>query len=90
MSSGNIAYLYWRYAKLMLPPPLDSVFYKHYILDDSKDLKPGLTIDSVITIQESTNIVSEGTTGLCTWEVINILSSRRLEQALNVHHVNII
>lgn len=87
VSSTHIEYLYWRYAKLMLPPPLESIFYKHYILDDSKDLKPGLTVDSVITIQENSSIVSEGTTGLVTWEVINILSSRRLEQALDVYHI---
>ncbi|VVC26541.1 Lysine methyltransferase,S-adenosyl-L-methionine-dependent methyltransferase [Cinara cedri] len=64
----DIAYMYCRYARFMLPQPAGPIFYKHYILDDDIDLKPGLTIDSVITIQETATFVSDGTTGLCTWE----------------------
>lgn len=41
-------------------------FYKHYLLNENVCTE--LT-KSVITIQESTSIVAQGTTGLCTWQV---------------------
>lgn len=59
--------LYLKYIKLIQMESNEGPFYKHYMLhDDTEDQLFG----SVITIQESTSIVSQGTTGLCTWQVI--------------------
>jgi hypothetical protein len=65
--------LYLKYVELIQKESNKGPFYKHYIIDNniiSKELT-----ESVITIQESTSIVSQGTTGLCTWQVVfvNIL-----------------
>jgi len=68
-SSGNelCDELYLKYVELIQNESNEGPFYKHYILDNniSKELT-----ESIITIQESTSIVSQGTTGLCTWQVI--------------------
>lgn len=55
--------LYLEYIELIQKESNEGPFYKHYVLNDNE------TIDSFITIQESTSIVSQGTTGLCTWQV---------------------
>ncbi|XP_022164897.1 protein-lysine N-methyltransferase EEF2KMT isoform X2 [Myzus persicae] len=57
--------LYLKYVQLIQNESNEGPFYKHYILDNNISNK--LT-ESVITIQESTSIVSQGTTGLCTWQ----------------------
>lgn len=59
--------LYLKYVELIQKEPNEGPFYKHYILGDSVNDQ---FIQSIITIQESTSIVSQGTTGLCTWQVI--------------------
>lgn len=59
--------LYLKYVELIQKESNEGPFYKHYILEKNIDDKP---IESIITIQESTSIVSHGTTGLCTWQVI--------------------
>lgn len=56
--------LYLKYVELIQKESNEGPFYKHYILEKNIDDKP------IITIQESTSIVSHGTTGLCTWQVI--------------------
>uniref|UniRef100_A0A2H8TTJ6 Protein FAM86A n=1 Tax=Melanaphis sacchari TaxID=742174 RepID=A0A2H8TTJ6_9HEMI len=58
--------LYLKYVELIQKKSNEGPFYKHYILDNNI-ISNELT-DSVITIQESTSIVSQGTTGLCTWQ----------------------
>lgn len=60
--------LYLKYVELIQKQSNEGPFYKHYILDNINNK----LIDSVITIQESTSIVSQGTTGLCTWQVMHI------------------
>lgn len=82
VTEEQIDAMYYRYGQLLLPSPLEPIFYKHYIIDDAKDLKPGVTFDSVITIEENNSIVSEGTTGLHTWEVSILFSLTHLELAL--------
>jgi len=59
--------LYLKYTELIQRKSNDGPFYKHYILEKNSSNE---FIESVITIQESTSIVSQGTTGLCTWQVI--------------------
>lgn len=59
--------LYLKYVELIQRESRDEPFYKHYVFDDSVNNKLS---ESVITIQESTSIVSQGTTGLCTWQVV--------------------
>lgn len=60
--------LYLKYVELIQKESNEGPFYKHYVLDNNT-ISDNLT-DSIITIQESTSIVSQGTTGLCTWQVI--------------------
>jgi len=57
--------LYLKYTELIQRKSNDGPFYKHYILEKNSSNE---FIESVITIQESTSIVSQGTTGLCTWQ----------------------
>ncbi|KAL4143675.1 hypothetical protein QTP88_005981 [Uroleucon formosanum] len=57
--------LYLKYVELIQNESNEGPFYKHYVLDNN--ISTELT-ESVITIQESTSIVSQGTTGLCTWQ----------------------
>lgn len=59
--------LYLKYVELIQKESDKGPFYKHYILEKNVDNE---LITSIITIQESTSIVSLGTTGLCTWQVI--------------------
>lgn len=60
--------LYLKYIEVISKVSSEGPFYKHYILGNvNSEL-----FQSVITIQESTSIVSQGTTGLCTWQVINL------------------
>lgn len=59
--------LYLKYVKLIQRGPNEGPFYKHYALKNDICNEP---IESIITIQESTSIVSQGTTGLCTWQVL--------------------
>lgn len=50
--------LYAAYGRLMAQPNQQQFFYKHYVMNDSE-----------ITLKESASLVSEGTTGLRTWQV---------------------
>ncbi|KAH8397557.1 hypothetical protein KR222_010140 [Zaprionus bogoriensis] len=56
--------------------------YKHYLLPPA----------SLITLRESTSFVSEGTTGLCTWEAALALADYLLEhaQSLRLRDANIL
>lgn len=56
--------LYATYGRLMAQPNQEKYFYKHYVLGD---------LDYQITLRESANLISEGTTGLRTWQVKTIL-----------------
>lgn len=68
-NDGNESYdeLYLKYVELIQKENNEGQFYKHYILENNVNNK---IMESIITIQESTSIVSHGTTGLCTWQVI--------------------
>uniref|UniRef100_A0A2S2R5Y1 FAM86 N-terminal domain-containing protein n=1 Tax=Sipha flava TaxID=143950 RepID=A0A2S2R5Y1_9HEMI len=57
--------LYLKYVELIQKESNEGPFYKHYILKNNVDNE---IVESIITIQESTSIVSHGTTGLCTWQ----------------------
>ncbi|XP_012145854.1 protein-lysine N-methyltransferase EEF2KMT [Megachile rotundata] len=52
--------IYVTYCNLISSSPDESSHYRHFIVDDEK-------LDC-ITVFESTNIISEGTTGLCSWQ----------------------
>ncbi|XP_050435870.1 protein-lysine N-methyltransferase EEF2KMT [Adelges cooleyi] len=56
--------IYYKYIELIQKDPNEGPFYKHYAFnsDETDEIK------SILTIQESTSIVSHGTTGLCTWQ----------------------
>lgn len=60
--------LYLKYVELIQKESNEGPFYKHYILDNNNVSNE--VVESLITIEESTSIVSQGTTGLCTWQVI--------------------
>jgi len=60
--------LYLKYVEFIQKESNEGPFYKHYVLDN--DIISNELVESVITIQESISIVSQGTTGLCTWQVI--------------------
>lgn len=51
--------LYAAYGRLMAQPNQEQFFYKHYVLDNDKQ----------VTLKESASLISEGTTGLRTWQV---------------------
>lgn len=53
--------IYTAYGRLMALPNQEEYFYKHYIINDSKR----------ISLKESVSLISEGTTGLRTWQVMN-------------------
>lgn len=59
--------LYLKYVELIQKEYKDEPFYKHYIFGDN--VKNELS-ESIITIKENASIVSQGTTGLCTWQVV--------------------
>jgi len=70
-NSENDSYdeLYLKYVELIQKESKNEPFYKHYVFDVSVNNE---LPESVITIQESTSIVSQGTTGLCTWQVVSL------------------
>jgi len=57
--------LYIVYCRLLSGPKAASgTHYRHFVMDHS----------STITIKESNSLISQGTTGLCSWQVLtNIL-----------------
>lgn len=59
--------IYSKYMELIHEKSNEGPYYKHYILNKNAGDE---LVESIITIQESTSIVSQGTTGLCTWQVI--------------------
>lgn len=68
--------LYLKYVEVISKESFEGPFYKHYVLGNfNSEL-----FQSAITIQESTSIVSQGTTGLCTWQVIFHLNSNILSR----------
>ncbi|XP_030382031.1 protein-lysine N-methyltransferase EEF2KMT [Scaptodrosophila lebanonensis] len=56
--------------------------YKHYVLSHP--------YETTITLRESSSFVSEGTTGLCTWEAALALSDYLLQNKNVAEHKNII
>ncbi|XP_026482697.1 protein-lysine N-methyltransferase EEF2KMT-like [Ctenocephalides felis] len=64
--------LYTNFCILNTEENCDKKSYKHYIVD-----KGGLK--TIITIKESISFVSEGTTGLCSWELISKCSQALAE-----------
>ncbi|XP_011691644.1 PREDICTED: protein FAM86D [Wasmannia auropunctata] len=58
--------LYAAYCKLILLPDEESVHYRHFLIENG-------TLNCV-TLKESTNLISRGTTGLCSWQGAVVLS----------------
>lgn len=53
--------LYIVYCSLLSGPTIDSnSHYRHFVIDHSV----------TITIRESSKLISQGTTGLCSWQVL--------------------
>nr|XP_018918261.1 PREDICTED: protein-lysine N-methyltransferase EEF2KMT-like [Bemisia tabaci] len=65
--------LYSKFQELLQSPPPSSDFsFKHYKVAD----------DKFVTLKESTSIVSEGTTGLCSWQGAFVLAEWCLENSV--------
>ncbi|KYM95636.1 Protein FAM86A [Cyphomyrmex costatus] len=66
--SGNEIHddLYAAYCRLISLPDEESVHYRHFLIQNG-------TL-SCITLKESTNLISKGTTGLCSWQGAIVLS----------------
>ncbi|XP_077275759.1 protein-lysine N-methyltransferase EEF2KMT [Temnothorax americanus] len=58
--------LYAAYCRLISLPDEESVHYRHFLVENG-------TL-SCITLKESINLISEGTTGLCSWQGAVVLS----------------
>lgn len=63
MESGNEIHddLYITYCQLLSLPDDEAMHYRHFLLENG-------TLNC-ITLKESTNLISQGTTGLCSWQV---------------------
>lgn len=57
--------MYSTYCKLIASTVDESTHYRHFLVEN------GLL--DYITIQESTSIISQGTTGLCSWQVVSLV-----------------
>ncbi|KAL6258433.1 hypothetical protein P5V15_010389 [Pogonomyrmex californicus] len=66
--SGNEVHadLYNAYCRLISLPDGESVHYRHFLIENG-------TLNC-ITLKESTNLISKGTTGLCSWQGAVILN----------------
>ncbi|EZA50994.1 hypothetical protein DMN91_008671 [Ooceraea biroi] len=66
--SGNEIYddIYVAYCRLVSLPDSSSVHYRHFLIENG-------TL-SCITLKESTNLISKGSTGLCSWQGALVLS----------------
>lgn len=53
--------MYITYCNLISSTIKESIHYRHFLIEND-----------CISIKESTNIISEGTTGLCSWQVVII------------------
>ncbi|KYQ47405.1 Protein FAM86A [Trachymyrmex zeteki] len=71
--SGNEIYddLYAAYCRLISLPDEESVHYRHFLIQNG-------TLNCV-TLKESTNLISQGTTGLCSWQGAIALSQWCME-----------
>ncbi|XP_012538620.1 protein-lysine N-methyltransferase EEF2KMT [Monomorium pharaonis] len=63
--------LYTAYCKLLSLPDDESVHYRHFLIENG--------MLNCITLKESTNLISEGTTGLCSWQGAVVLSQWCIE-----------
>lgn len=70
--SGNEIHddLYTAYCRLISLQDEESVHYRHFLVENG-------TL-SCITLKESTNLISKGTTGLCSWQVFISLYEKNL------------
>lgn len=61
--SGNETHdeLYIAYCNSMSSSDNESVHYRHFLIENG--------MLDLITLQESVNLISKGTTGLCSWQV---------------------
>lgn len=66
--SGNEVHddLYEAYCRLISLPDEESVHYRHFLVENG-------TLNC-ITLKESTNLISKGTTGLCSWQGAVVMS----------------
>lgn len=53
--------MYITYCNLISSTIKESIHYRHFLIEND-----------CVSIKESTHIISEGTTGLCSWQVIII------------------
>lgn len=69
--SGNEIHddLYTAYCRLISLQDEESEHYRHFLIENG-------TL-SCITLKESTNLISKGTTGLCSWQVFISLFKRK-------------
>ncbi|GAB1859816.1 EF2KT methyltransferase [Camponotus japonicus] len=58
--------LYTAYCRLISLQDEESVHYRHFLIENGTS--------SCITLKESTNLISKGTTGLCSWQGAVVLS----------------
>lgn len=63
--SGNEIHddLYTAYCRLISLQDEEPVHYRHFLIENG-------TLNC-ITLKESTNLISKGTTGLCSWQVLS-------------------
>ncbi|XP_031829674.1 protein-lysine N-methyltransferase EEF2KMT [Nomia melanderi] len=71
--------LYNAYCNLISSPISDVIHYRHFLMKDDD-------VSDYITIQESTNIISQGTTGLCCWQGAFELSKWCMENKNEFHN----
>ncbi|XP_072747570.1 protein-lysine N-methyltransferase EEF2KMT isoform X2 [Anoplolepis gracilipes] len=83
-ASGNDIHddLYTAYCRLISLQDEESVHYRHFLVENA-------TL-SCITLKESTNLISKGTTGLCSWQAAVVLSDWCAENIEKFHGKNIL
>ncbi|XP_029172139.1 protein-lysine N-methyltransferase EEF2KMT isoform X2 [Nylanderia fulva] len=82
--SGNEIHddLYTAYCRLISLQDEESVHYRHFLIENG-------TLNC-ITLKESTNLISKGTTGLCSWQGAVVLSDWCAENIEQFHKKNIL
>ncbi|KAL1490752.1 hypothetical protein ABEB36_013398 [Hypothenemus hampei] len=72
--------LYSAYGRLVASPELSSKCYKHYIINNQ----------AAISLEENINLISEGTTGLRTWQASIALSEWLLQEKYQFYNKTIL
>ncbi|KAL6436796.1 hypothetical protein ACFW04_004892 [Cataglyphis niger] len=82
--SGNEIHddLYTAYCRLISLQDEEPVHYRHFLIENG-------TLNC-ITLKESTNLISKGTTGLCSWQGAAVLSDWCAENIEQFHEKNIL